>query len=656
MSFRMQEVEMNFSFTKGQHLKIDGIGYCINLFNEKNQYQLIGEDGDLLIRSWDELIQLYKDKRLTLSRSEESAIHIAHEKVDLDSLPDITGFTPRQVEQACLKHLCIEYVLSKGKWCSTPQTLQPLVDEFLLLYGNGRVYKHAAIQKAHKRYCESGGNWRAQLPMTYRQGNRKSRLPKEASGLMKTIFEELYLDNQQLTIAQVYRHLELKIFEINKQRSEQSKIKTPDISSLYRLRDKYGKYILVSARKGHIEAKKEFTTGFKVERPSRPMERVEIDHTVLDIVLIDEISGLPWGRPTITLAVDCFSGCIVGMYLSPDPPSLKAVLGCLRHICLPKNSESPEMIDLDWPCFGIPGTLVCDNASEFHSKGFIHIALDLGIEIPYCGVGQGNNKGSVERAIGVMAKMFCHKLPGTTLSRYEDLGAYDPEKMAAITFQRFVRIINQWICTEHHNMPDADTAKTPIELWREGARSADIRLPRDPALLERLLGNTSAYVLRKGPLVIDKIAYNSPELGHLRRVIGLGERIMVRSFDDDLSYVEVIHPETKQPLRIDAEDQSYTKGLTRFMHRLVRAKIRQEYKEKIRDPNFMEARLSLYKEINEAVIEGKKIKRKHKMSVKAVSSLNPAGKDSTVDVSPEESGRDYKWRDTSVITSGFDVE
>lgn len=647
---------MNFSFTKGQHLEIDGIGYCINLFNEKNQYQLIGEDGDLLIRGWDELIQLYREKRLTLSRSEESAIHIADEKIDLDSLPDITGFTAEQIEQACLKHLCIEYVLSKGKWCSTPQTLQPLVDEFYILHGKGRVYRHAAIQKAYRRYCESEGNWRAQLPLTYRQGNRKSRLPKEVSGLMKAIFEDLYLKNQQLTIAQVYRHLELKLFEINKQRSGRDKIEIPNKSSLYRLRDRYSKYTLVAKRKGHIEARKEFTTGFKVERPSRPMERVELDHTVLDIVLIDEVTGLPWGRPTITLAVDCFSGCIVGMYLSPDPPSLNAVLGCLRHICLPKNSSSPEMIDLDWPCFGIPGTLVCDNASEFHSKGFIHIALDLGIEIPYCGVGQGNSKGRVERAIGVMAKMLCHKLPGTTLSRYEDLGEYDPEKMAAITFQRFVRHVNQWICTDYHNMPDEDTAKTPNEMWKEGARSADIRLPRAPEILERLLGNTSSYVLRKGPLVVDKIPYNSPVLGQLRRAIGIGERIMVRSFDNDLSYVEVIHPETKQPVRIDAEDQSYTKGLTRFMHRLVRTKIRQEYKEKIRHPSLMEARLALHKQIDEAVIEGKKLRRKHRMSAQAVSSLSPSGNNSTVEATPEESKRDYRWLATNEITSGFDME
>lgn len=647
---------MNFSFTKGQSIRIDDQPYCVNFFNEKGQHQLIGEDGDLIIRSWDELIALYQHGRLSWVRSEQVPGLLPKDRFDPDNIPDLAGFKKAQIEEAGLKHLCIEYVLSKGPWSSTPSVLEPLINEFFLIHGKGRSYRASAMYKAYRRYLASETDWRAQLPTIYKRGNRKRRLSQELNVLVKETFEQLYLNHQQRTISEVYRQLEMKIYQINKLRDPKNKLVTPHKTVLYRLAKKYEKYTLMVKRKGHIEARKEFPSGHRVERPTRPMERVEIDHTVVDIVLVDEVTGLPWGRPTITVAVDYFSGCIVGLYLSAEPPSLNAVLGCLRHTCLPKNNDRPEMEGLDWPCFGIPRTLVCDNASEFHSRGLIHIALDLGIEIPYCGVGQGSQKGKVERTLGMMSKMLFHQLPGTTMSRYEDLGSYDPEKTSSITFQRFVRIVNQWICTDYHQSPNENTAKTPLEIWKGSASSADIRLPRDPALLERLLGSTRSYALRKGPLVIDKISYTSPELGELRRRIGVREHVVVRLFDEDLSYVEVIDPQTKQPFRVFAEDQAYTRGLTRNMHGLVRSKIKAEYKEKAKDESLMEARLAIQNEIESAVQVGKKLRRRQKLAVKATSSLRPQGQPLAPEITPEESRQHYRWRGNEDITSGFATE
>jgi putative transposase len=39
-------------------------------------------------------------------------------------------------------------------------------------------------------------------------------------------------------------------------------------------------------------------------RPERPNERWELDHTLLDVVVIDEEDGLPIGRPTLTAVRD----------------------------------------------------------------------------------------------------------------------------------------------------------------------------------------------------------------------------------------------------------------------------------------------------------------------------------------------------------------
>ncbi|MEL4419744.1 integrase, partial [Shewanella algae] len=71
---------------------------------------------------------------------------------------------------------------------------------------------------------------------------------------------------------------------------------------------------------------------------TRILERVEIDHTPLDLFLVDDRTGLPCGRPTLTMCLDHFSKMPLGYHLSFSAPSLGAVIGALRHAVLPKEA------------------------------------------------------------------------------------------------------------------------------------------------------------------------------------------------------------------------------------------------------------------------------------------------------------------------------
>lgn len=69
---------------------------------------------------------------------------------------------------------------------------------------------------------------------------------------------------------------------------------------------------------------------------TRPLERVEMDHFLCDVHLVCEKTGIRLGRPWLTLAVDHYSGMVLGYYLSFAPPSAASVLAALRHAILPK--------------------------------------------------------------------------------------------------------------------------------------------------------------------------------------------------------------------------------------------------------------------------------------------------------------------------------
>jgi len=55
---------------------------------------------------------------------------------------------------------------------------------------------------------------------------------------------------------------------------------------------------------------------------SRPLEVVEIDHTEVDVFLVNETTRKTVDkRPWLTLAIDVFTRIVVGFHLSMDKPS-----------------------------------------------------------------------------------------------------------------------------------------------------------------------------------------------------------------------------------------------------------------------------------------------------------------------------------------------
>ena len=58
-----------------------------------------------------------------------------------------------------------------------------------------------------------------------------------------------------------------------------------------------------------------------------PLDAVQMDHTKVDLILVDPIEREPIGRPWVTLAIDVHSRCIAGFHLSLEAPSRQA-WGC----------------------------------------------------------------------------------------------------------------------------------------------------------------------------------------------------------------------------------------------------------------------------------------------------------------------------------------
>jgi transposase InsO family protein len=85
------------------------------------------------------------------------------------------------------------------------------------------------------------------------------------------------------------------------------------------------------------------------------LELFQIDHTPIDVILVDEIDRRPIGRPWLTLVSDVATRMIAGYYLSFDHPSSTSVALALSHAVLPKEKYLGHLgVVAEWPVSSLP--------------------------------------------------------------------------------------------------------------------------------------------------------------------------------------------------------------------------------------------------------------------------------------------------------------
>lgn len=149
---------------------------------------------------------------------------------------------------------------------------------------------------------------------------------------------------------------------------------------------------------------------------TEPLQLLQMDHTLVDVVVVDEVDREPIGRPWLTLAIDVATRTVPGFHLSLEAPSATSVALTLAMAVLPKNKFLvAQHIDFDWPCQGLPRAVHLDNAREFHSNALKRGCQEHGIEISFRPPGRPHFGGHIERLIGTMMGEV-HLLPGCNVS------------------------------------------------------------------------------------------------------------------------------------------------------------------------------------------------------------------------------------------------
>lgn len=526
-----------------------------------------------------------------------------------------------QQEAARRRHY-LQAILVHGRPVFTKEYLCPLILQAAAEIGDENPPGISSIYRWHRRYKNSDDT-RALIPRFDRRGSRNL---KQCSKLLKfasEAIEEAFKVSPQATGPNIYTRLIAKIDVANRSLHSSEQIKRPSLSTLYRMLTRVESYDHAVLKDGKNAADKRFRVVKAGVTTERILERVEIDHTPLDLFLIDEKSWLPLGRPTLTVVIDHYSRMLLGFHLSFDNPSTGAVMGALRHAILPKTPVMQVLPELEakhtWACYGRPDVMVVDNGLEFHGKDLDSVAYDLGIRIQYCPKHQPRFKGVVERYLKTINYFFAHQLPGTSLARWHLRGDYDPLKHAVLTLAEFHQIFQKWILDDYSQTVHRGMNETPWARWHDGLRHREPELPESVKALQQRIGQIEERALRNDGIVLHGIRYNSDALAPMLRAYGAGTKVRVLYDHEDLGDIQVWGPDSAEPVCVLALDQGYARGLTALQNDMIRAAVREKGASQQDQTALQQAKQDIIKVVESLMGSRKQRDRRHAAAIRGLS-------------------------------------
>lgn len=252
-----------------------------------------------------------------------------------------------------------------------------------------------------------------------------------------------------------------------------------------------------------------------------PLAVVQIDHTPLDLVVVDPVYRKPIGRPCLTLAIDVYSRMVCGLYLALEAPSSTSVGMCLANAVNAKDAYTEALgVPGSWPVWGKPALLHSDNGPDFRSKAVAHACEQHGIDHKFRPVRQPQYGGHIERLMGTMATEI-RKAPGATYSSVAEKQGHDPEATAALTLKEAERRVVEWIVNVYHAKVHSEINMPPISMWtrgivgtREQPGRGILPLPRDPERFALDFLPSWERTVQPYGILLDHIFYYDRALDH----------------------------------------------------------------------------------------------------------------------------------------------
>jgi putative transposase len=432
---------------------------------------------------------------------------------------------------------------------------------------------HISVYQWKARFLKSNGDIRSLVNDTRSKGRRQSRYPREVVEMCQQSISSRYMQRERNSIQQTFEDALLRVTRENALRPAGDPLPPPTRRLIRRLIAQIPAFDKEVAREGRDAATKKYRSVKGHMSTLAPLERAEIDHTVLDVMVVDAETRLPLGRPYVTACIDCYTRCILGIYIGFNPPSYQSVAACLKHCFQPKvnlKQEYPSIVN-EWPAYGVMQNLVVDGGREFYSESLEQVCLALNINWVAAPRRTPWFKGTIERLFGTMNRAVIHGLPGTTFSDIFEKGDYDPSKQATISLSALKQIINKWIVDVYHQQDHRSLQASPAKMWTSSINPEDIRLPDESTQLDAIMGRVynDRRLSHKG-IEFEGLLYNSADLTALRIKEGANLKVDIRVDESNLGSITAIYRKTSTAFSVPALSFEYANGVSLWLHKVLK--------------------------------------------------------------------------------------
>src|SRR5690349_8080845 len=226
----------------------------------------------------------------------------------------------RQAEVIRCLSECADDAGGRGSGCRVAA-----IDEAAAELGVSRRQMYVLLQ----RFRAGSGRVTDLMPASPDGGRGRGRLDYRVEAIVAETIRKRFLSRQKRSVAVIHREI--------RQACVAQGLQAPSRNTVASRIDRLHPAQVARGRGGPDAARPLQSAGDDVPRVDGILERVQIDHTVIDVIVVDERERQPVGRPYLSIGLDEASRCAVGMVVTLEPPSATSVGLCLAHMACDKS-------------------------------------------------------------------------------------------------------------------------------------------------------------------------------------------------------------------------------------------------------------------------------------------------------------------------------
>lgn len=267
-------------------------------------------------------------------------------------------------------------------------------------------------------------------------------------------------------------------------------------------------------------------------RADRPGQYVVLDTTKLDVFAREPITG-NWLNTELTVAMDLYSRCVLGLVLRPVSTTAQDVASVLYQVVTPQHwgptpdanpqpySEVPHVLHTQ-STGALPDTIVVDHGKVYLSARTKAVCHRLGINIQPAIPHKPTDKPTVERFFRTLRQQLLEQLPAYKGPDVSSRGKNVEEK-AFYYVSELETIIREWVGIYHQKAHRGlcdpvlpDVRLSPMEMFTRGMTAAGVlRLPARQDLRMEFLDVAWRTIQHYG-VEIEQRRYDGPALNLYR--------------------------------------------------------------------------------------------------------------------------------------------